>query len=45
VLEGGPGDDVLRGGTGLDACYAGTTASDVGGGNDKKKSCELPNTN
>jgi len=41
-LEGGPGNDKLRGGTGLDSCFSNTSGNGVGGGTDKKKSCELP---
>ncbi len=43
-LEGGTGNDKLRGGTGTDSCYANTSGNAVGGGTDKKKSCELPVT-
>lgn len=43
-LEGGTGNDKLRGGTGIDSCYANTSGNAVGGGTDKKKSCELPAT-
>lgn len=42
TLEGGPGNDKLRGGTGIDSCYSNVSGNDVGGGSDKKKSCELP---
>jgi len=42
TLEGGPGNDKLRGGTGIDSCYSNTSGNAVGGGTDKKKSCELP---
>lgn len=42
TLEGGPGNDKLRGGTGIDTCWANVSGNDVGGGSDKRKSCELP---